>query len=145
MNAKYLRLKATAERLIRENGIKTQIKKEVGGVDKVTGKKVPGYQEANYTDPGMVDGSGLYLQDVTVVFLPAGSGDAQLDQFREENGVLDLSRIKKVLISTEGLKWEPDSLTLVKYNGEWWKLYSSGVIDPDSEVRVLYKGYIRRV
>ena len=127
--ANYLRNRATAERLIRQNGTKSQMKKP-GSIDKITGK------------PNGVDTE----QNIFVVFLmPGTSGDAQLDQFRGDDGSLDLLRLKKVLVSTEGLQWEPDSTCLIKYEGEWWKYYGVSVLDPDGKTKIFYKGYIQRV
>lgn len=145
MNASYLRARKTAERLIRRQGCKVNLKKESGGVDKVTGKRVLGYSIPDYIDPGAIEGSGLRLQEAFALILPAGGSESQLDQFKDENGTLDLSKIRKVLISPEGLSWNPDSSTLLEFDGVWWKLYSSGSINPDGDTDIVYKGYIRRV
>lgn len=131
MNAKFIRMRATAARLIKENGAKTQVKRANENIDPVT---------------GLPDGPEELVQDAFIVFLPAGtSGDAQLDQFRDSDGVLDLEKLKKVLISTEGLKWEPGAGDLVLYRGDWWNFYGAGKIDPDAETDIVYKGYIRSV
>lgn len=127
----YLRSQATASRLIRTNGGKTQITKPNNTVDKITGKPA---------------GAPL-VTDAFVVFLLAGtSGDAQLDQIKaDQGGTLDLEKIKKVLISMEGLQFNPDNTCTVTYDSEEWKLYAQGVLDPDGKTKIFYKGYIRRI
>lgn len=127
----YLRSQATASRLIRTNGGKTRITKPNNTVDKITGKPVGAPQ----------------VTDAFVVFLLAGtSGDAQLDQIKaDQGGTLDLEKIKKVLISMEGLQFNPDNTCTVTYDSEEWKLYAQGVLDPDGKTKIFYKGYIRRV
>lgn len=126
----YLRSRATAERLIRTNGGKTQLSKPGNTVDKITGKPT---------------GAPL-TQNIFIVFLPPGTSQADMDQYKEAlGGVLDLTKIKKVLISMEGLQWEPDNTCLVTYDSEEWKLYAQSVLDPDGKTKIFYKGFIRRV
>jgi hypothetical protein len=134
MNAKYLRSKATASRLIKANGAKFQMKRLVAG--------------ATPTDPveGTVAEDVEQLQDIWAVILPPSSGrDSFLDQFKGEGGVLDLSKIKSILISTEGLLWNPEPLQRVFYRGEWWQYEMAKGLDPDGETDILFKGYLRRV
>lgn len=128
--ANYLRNRRTAEKLIKANGTQSQMKKSTSVLDKITGK-------TTVTE---------ITQNIFVVFLmPGTSGDAQLDQFRELDGTLDLIKLKKVLVSTEGLQWEPDPTCHIRYNNEWWKYYGVSVLDPDGQTKIFYKGYIQRV
>jgi len=129
--ANYIRNRATAERMIRQNGTTTQNQRQNNNVDPVTGKPVGPAEEE---------------QDIYIVFLPAGtSGDAQLDQFKDSDGVLNLERLRKVLISTQGLQWNPEQGQLIKYQDEWWNYYGVGSLDPDGKTIILFKGYIRRI
>lgn len=134
MNAKYLRSKATAARLIKANGAKFQMKRLVAG--------------AQPDDPveGTVAENVEQVQDIFAVILPpASSRDSFLDQFKGEGGILDLSRIRSILISSEGLQWNPEPLQRVLYRGEWWQFEMPMGLDPDGETDILFKGYIRRV
>lgn len=127
----YLRNRATAERLIRQNGTKSQLQQPAtGGIDKITGKPT---------------GAPEKTQDIYVVFLPPGTSQSDMDMYKASGADLDLSKVKKVLISTEGLQWEPDATCFVMYDSEWWKLYANLVLDPDGKTKIFYKGFIRRI
>lgn len=131
MNAKYLRSQATASRLIKANGAKFQMSRVVPGVvDEVEGS---------------IGAATTQTQDIFAVILPpASSRDSYLDQFRGEGGVLDLSRVKSILISKEGLQWNPEPLHRVLYRGEWWLYENASGLDPDGETDILFKGYLRK-
>lgn len=126
MNIKYLRNKATAERLIRNNGAKFQWRKvEQGAFDPVT-------EEAVET---------ITPQTVWAVILPP-SGNP--DQYKGENGVLDLSKVRKIIISTQALVYVPEPLHQIFYKGEWWTYENNTDLAPDGETDILFKGLIRR-
>ncbi len=129
MNVKYLRSRATASRLIKANGAKTQMRRYILTEDPVEGNvEVP------------------ETQDIIAVILPPTSNrDDFLDHFGGQMGSLDLSQVRSILISVEGLKWNPKSLERILYRGEWWQFDMSMGLDPDGETDILFTGYIRRV
>lgn len=127
MNAKYLRAQATASRLIKANGAKFQMSRVVPGVvDEVEGS---------------IGAATTQTQDIFAVILPP-SGN--LDRFKGEGGVLDLDGLRKILISKEGLQWNPEPLQRVLYRGEWWLYEESMELGPDGETDILFKGYLRK-
>lgn len=126
MNVKYQRNKATASRLIRNNGAKFQMKRAIVVTDPVEGNT-----------------SHDEFQDIFAVILPPQSGD--LDTYLGQMGTLDLSQVRAILISTQGLKWNPLPLHRVFYRGEWWQYEQSSGLDPDGETDILFQGFIRRV
>lgn len=128
MNAKYLRNQATASRLIKSNGAKFEMKRMVITEDPV---------EGNTSTPD--------FQDIFAVILPPLSGrDSFLDQYMGTHGILDISQVRSILISVEGLKWSPEPLSRIKYRDEWWLFDMSMGLDPDGETDILFQGYIRR-
>lgn len=132
-NIKYIRNRATAERLIRNNGDKFQLKRETAGTfDPVTEET---------TDPV------VETQDVIMVILPPKTGaiDGRYERFRGENGTLDFSVLKEYLMSTEKLLWRPQALEKVFLKGEWWNLETIQALDPDGATDIFYKGILRRV
>lgn len=132
-NAKYIRNRATAERLIRNNGAIFQVKRETGGVrDPVT----------EITPDPVVE-----TQDVWMVVLPPKTGavDARYERFRGTNGTIDFSVLKDYLLSTEKLLWRPLPLEKVLIKGEWWNLETIQTLDPDGQTDIFYKGILRRV
>lgn len=128
MNVKYLRNRATAERLIRNNGGQFPWRKvEQGVFDPVT-------EEAPET---------ITPQTVWAVILPPKfKGDE--DQYKGENGVLDLSKVRMVIISTQSLIYKPEPLHQILYKGEWWTYENNTDLAPDGETDILFKGLIRR-
>lgn len=129
MNVKYLRSKATAERLIRKNGAQFDWRGQDGTeIDPVTELPVEGSEERP-------------TQKVWAVILPPNGNP---DQYRGENGVLDLSRVRKIIVSTQGLKFNPEPLHQVFYREEWWTYENNMDLAPDGETDVLFKGLIRR-
>lgn len=129
MNVKYLRSKATAERLIRNNGDKFSWRKSTPvEIDPVTEEPVVG-QEPYMT------------QTVWAVILPP-NGDP--DQYKGDNGVIDLSKVRKVIVSTQGLQYSPEPLHQVFYKDEWWTYENSTDLAPDGVTDILFKGLIRR-
>ena len=131
MNVKYLRNRATAERLIRNNGAKFPWRKvEQGAFDPVT-------EEAVET---------VTPQTVWAVILPPG-GDpfsSKVDQYKGENGVLDLSKVRKIIVSTQALEYNPEPLHQIFYKGEWWTYENNTDLAPDGVTDILFKGLIRR-
>jgi len=127
MNAKYIRNRRTAERLIRENGASFDWRKTTEVViDPVTEEPV---------------GEPYLLQKVWAVILPPNGNP---DQYRGDNGTLDLSKVRRVLVSTQGLKYNPEPLHQIFYKGEWWLFENSSELAPDGETDILFKGLIRR-
>lgn len=131
-NAKYIRNRVTAERLIRNNGDKFPLRRETeASIDPVTEEPV---------DPEILN------QDVWMVILPPKTGavDARYERFRGENGTIDFSVLKDYLLSTQGLLWKPEPLDKVYYRSEWWTLESIQSLDPDGATDIFYKGILRR-
>lgn len=130
MNVKYLRMRATAQRLIRENGTKVNLRRlQQGEYDKETDS----YPEPTYLEQALW----------CVVLPPKYKGQEQLFS-GETGGILDYSSVKNVLLSTQDMKFVPESLDDFQYKGEWWKLDQLSSLDPDAETDILYKGIIRR-
>lgn len=132
-NAKYIRNRATAERLIRNNGALLALKRETdGGIDPVTEEP---------TDPVVLN------QNAWMVVLPPKTGaiDARYERFRGDNGTIDFSVLKDYLLSTQDLQWRPLPLDFVMIKGEWWRLETLQTLDPDGETDIFYKGILRRV
>ena len=126
MNVKYLRSRATAERLIRNNGDRFSWRKvERGAIDPVT------EESAETVTP----------QTVWAVVLPPTGNP---DQYKGEDGVLDLSRVRRIIVSTQGLLYNPDPLHQVLYKGEWWTYENFTDLAPDGVTDILFKGLIRR-
>lgn len=131
MNVKYLRNRATASRLIKNNGEKFRMMRETG------------------TEPDPVTGEGELVQefqDVWMVVLPpkSASGDQKYEVFRGRDGTLDFSVLKDYLLSTEKLVWRPMPLEKVMVKGEWWTLETIQALDPDGQTDIFYKGVLRR-
>lgn len=131
MNVKYLRMRATAQRLIRENGALKNFRRiNQGEYDEATDS----YPEPTY----------LSQKLHCVVLPPKYKGQEQLFA-GETGGILDYSSVKNILISNENQVFEPDSLDEFEYKpGEWWTLDQVSGLDPDSETNILFKGIIRR-
>lgn len=126
MNVKYLRSRATAERLIRNNGDRFSWRKvERGPIDPVTEESV----------------ETVTPQTVWAVVLPPTGNP---DQYKGEDGVLDLSRVRRIMVSTQGLLYNPDPLHQVLYKGEWWTYENFTDLAPDGVTDILFKGLIRR-
>lgn len=131
-NAKYIRSRATAERLIKSNGDKFPLRRETeASVDPVTEEPI---------DPVVMD------QDARMVILPPKTGavDNRYERFRGENGVIDFSVLKDYLLSTQNLLWKPQPLDKVYYRAEWWTLETLQALDPDGATDIFYKGILRR-
>lgn len=129
MNAKYIRSRATASRLIKANGAKFKWRAiRHGEFDPVTETTI---------------GETTEYQDVWAVILPPNF-KGQEDRFAGENGTLDLSKIRSILISVEGIKFNPAPLHQILYRNEWWLYEDSKGLDPDGETDILFKGFIRR-
>lgn len=130
MNAKYIRMRATADRLIRSNGAKFSLKRVVSsGFDPVT--------EESVTVEESQDG---YM----VMLLAKAGAPGKYDQFKGDDGSLDFNKIRDYLLSTQGLTWIPKQFDKVMYRGEWWTFETIQGLDPDGETDILYKGTIRR-
>lgn len=131
-NAKYIRNRATAQRLIRNNGDLFPLKRETeASIDPVTEEP---------TDPEILN------QDAWMVILPPKTGaiDARYERFRGENGIIDFSVLKEYLLSTQDLSWRPMPLDKVLYRSEWWIIETLQTLDPDGATDILYKGILRR-
>lgn len=131
MNVKYLRMRATAQRLIRENGAQKNFRRiQEGGYNENTDS----YDDPTYSDQKLW----------CVVLPPKYKGEEQLFG-GETGGILDYSSVKNILISNENQVFEPESLDEFEYKpGEWWTLDQVSGLDPDSETNILFKGIIRR-
>lgn len=126
--SKYLRMQATAARLIRENGAAYTMRRETGGTkDPIEGTTIGGTPET---------------QTIQAVVLPPKSEKSE--KYKEADGSLNLSKVNDILISAQGLTWRPQSLEEIQYQGEWWTLHDLSPLAPDGATDIIYKGFIRR-
>lgn len=131
--SKFIRLQATATRLIKENGALYPMRRFTGGVeDKVEGE-ITGAVEEN--------------QDVYMVVLPPSSSVKSMPvlKFMGENGVLVESAVNNCLIAAGGLTYPIGPGYEIQHEGEWKKLTAVTPLKPDGTTVVLYKGFIERV
>lgn len=130
MNAKYLRAVATAKRLIKNNGAQFQWRR-------VT--KVRDPLEETETEE-------VLTQTVWAVVLPPANDpfSSKIDQYVGPDGVLNLSKVRKVLISPEGNTFKPTPQDQMFHQGEWWTFEQSSELAPDGETDIMFKGTIRR-
>lgn len=132
--SKFIRLRATATKLIKNNGAMYDFKREVPDVvDPIEG-----------TTPGVPLETNL-----PAVILPpkkqGAAGQAFADVYKGEDGIVNLSKVNDILFSSEGSEWIPTSEDKILYQGEWWTLKGVTPVIPDGQTHVLHKGIIRRV
>lgn len=129
MSLKTIRYRNTATRLIRDNGAIFQMRRTTDDVVD--------------DDLGTVEPGEVQTQDVIAVILPTGS-DTDAQMFLARNSNLTLTDSRKILIANQGLLWDPMPLEEFLFRGEWWVYDPNSTIDPEGDVKVLFKGYIRK-
>lgn len=131
MNASFIRAKNSAHRMIRKNGallVWTRPGRE--DFDDVTGEPIPG--------------TGELTQSLWTVILPP-KYKGQEDQYKGEDGTLDLSKVRNVLVSTIGMGWTLKDLDRVTINGEQWVFRQATDLEPDAQTLILVKGILWRM
>lgn len=130
--SKFLRLQATAARLIRENGARYPVRRVFTGSKDLV--------EGTVSNPEPLN------QQVHAVVLPPSSSTrtSPVEQFiNNQGGVLTLGKINNVIISPL-VTWALQPLDQIYYEDRWWTLEYVAPLKPNGSTVVLYKGFIRR-
>lgn len=131
MNLKYVRAQRTAMRMIKENGAKFYFQDNQGYVT---------------WDSGLVTWDHEPAFAYMVILPPGGDPfSTKTDQYLGDDGFLNLSMFRNILISPEGLTIAPEPHQQVSYQGEWWTIVNLSNLAPDGTVDIFYKGVIRRI
>lgn len=134
MNAAFIRAKNSAHRMIKKNGVELRWSR-------------PGRQETDEVTGLPTGGTPELIQMLWTVVLPPGNNpwDNKMDLYRGEDGTLELSKVRRVLISTVGMGFNLEDLDRVTINGETWIFTQASELSPDTETLILKKGIIRRL
>lgn len=127
--SKYLRMQATAARLIKENGAPFQFRRPITVKDTVAGTVTNTYETQ------MVD---------TVVLIPGGSLKLNsVEQITGEN-LSKLSKMNNLLLSPKTPVFPLSAPVEIFYENSWWLVELVSPLKPDGKTLILYKAFMRR-